>query len=121
VLVTQEVAGSSPVVPGYMKAIANQTIPTEVFLSNLVKLFTERPEFTDVSLGEVSAISKPEHTSTFPLKVDTRLTSSPTTWYILQCGIHRIAGIYSAAPSTSKCVETTFICFFCWIRTSRKI
>jgi|ERR1700733_3750198 len=38
----------------------------------------------------------------FPLQVAALLTSSPTTWYILQCGIHRIAGIYSAAPSTSR-------------------
>ena len=34
-------------------------------------------------------------------RVATLLTSSPTAWYILHCGIHRIAGIYSAAPSTA--------------------
>jgi hypothetical protein len=32
------------------------------------------------------------------------LTLCPTVWYTLQCGIHRIAGIYSAAPSASRCV-----------------
>jgi hypothetical protein len=31
-------------------------------------------------------------------------TIDPTASYILQCGIHRIAGIYSAAPSASRCV-----------------
>jgi hypothetical protein len=36
-----------------------------------------------------------------PLSADALLTSSPTTWYILQCGIHRIASIYSPAPSAS--------------------
>src|SRR5229473_1497498 len=33
------------------------------------------------------------------------LTPSPTTWYILQRGIHRISGIYSPAPSASGCVR----------------
>ena len=112
-----------------------------------------------------------------PLSADALLTSSPTTWYILQCGIHRIASIYLPAPSASGCVgrrgvapdtrgltqesrkgrcrsrarrntqgshvepdsrkrqarrlslytsvseapRPTFICFFCWIRTSRRI
>src|ERR1700737_1613952 len=32
------------------------------------------------------------------------LTLCHTVWYTLQCGIHRIAGIYSAAPSASRCV-----------------
>ena len=41
------------------------------------------------------------------IKLDTMLllTPSPTTWYILQRGIHRISGIYSPAPSASACVR----------------
>jgi hypothetical protein len=41
----------------------------------------------------------------FPLPADVLLTSSPTTWYILQRGIHRITAIYSPAPSASGCVR----------------
>lgn len=39
------------------------------------------------------------------LQLESLLTPSPTTWYILQCGIHRITGIYSQSPSASGCVR----------------